>query len=109
MCYSRIIKAYIAYHFRHNPKWLPKTVDNETPKHICEFITQKCGLKEKGFEGRKVLLVPAPVWYTSSLTCLLQQYSTAISTRAALTFWYRSIRPHESVTEWRYDPIADVW
>jgi hypothetical protein len=50
----RIIKAYIAYHLRRNSKWLPKIVNHETPKHICEFITQKCGSKEKGFEGRKV-------------------------------------------------------
>ena len=52
----RIIKAYITYHLRRNSKWLPKIVNHETPKHICEFITQKCGLKEKGFEGRKVTL-----------------------------------------------------
>jgi hypothetical protein len=50
----RITKAYIAYHLRRNSKWLPKVVSCETPKHICEFITQKCGPKEKGFEGRKV-------------------------------------------------------
>lgn len=52
----RIIKAYIAYHLCRNSKWLPKIVNHETPKHICEFIIQKCGLKEKGFEGWKVTL-----------------------------------------------------
>ncbi|KAF8224015.1 hypothetical protein L208DRAFT_1425908 [Tricholoma matsutake] len=52
----QIIKAYIAYHLCHNLKWLPKIVNHETPKHICEFITQKCGSKEKGFEGQKVHL-----------------------------------------------------
>ena len=51
---SRIIRAYVAYHLRRNSKWPPKVVSYKTPKHICEFITQKCGLKEKGFEGRKV-------------------------------------------------------
>jgi hypothetical protein len=108
----RIVKAYIAYHLRHNSKWLPKIVSHETPKHhdICEFITHKCGPKEKGFEGRKVCMqqyisrlhLHISIWFTI-------QYSTAISTRAALTFWYRSIRPHESVSEWRYDPKNDVW
>lgn len=52
---ARIIRAYIAYHLRRNPKWLANAVNLDTPGHICEFITQKCGQKEKGFEGRKVL------------------------------------------------------
>ncbi|KAJ7022551.1 hypothetical protein C8F04DRAFT_1194377 [Mycena alexandri] len=53
------------------------------------FITQKCGPIQDGFEGRK--------------------YSTAVSTRAALTMWYRSIRPNESLTEWRLDPTTNTW
>ncbi|KAF8224365.1 hypothetical protein L208DRAFT_1425813 [Tricholoma matsutake] len=52
---TEIIKAYIAYHLCQNLKWLPKIINHETPKHICEFITQKCGSKEKGFEGQKIL------------------------------------------------------
>ncbi|KAF5383851.1 hypothetical protein D9615_003799 [Tricholomella constricta] len=76
LLHSRIIKAYIAYHLRRNPKWSPKDVNSKTPNH------------DKGFEGRK--------------------YATAISTRTALTFWYRTIRPNESVSEWRYDSSSNI-
>jgi hypothetical protein len=54
----RIIKAYITYHLHCNSQWLPHIVSHETPKHICEFITHKCGPKEKGFEGQKVCVTP---------------------------------------------------
>ncbi|KZP28635.1 hypothetical protein FIBSPDRAFT_927421 [Athelia psychrophila] len=80
----RIAKAYIMYHRLRNPTWDAKAVTVQTPYHIREFITQKCGPKEQNFEGKK--------------------FSTAVSTRAALTYWYRSIRPNESTTEWRHDP-----
>ena len=50
----RITKAYITYHLRQNPKWMPKAVTKETPADICKFITKKCGPKEKGYEGHKV-------------------------------------------------------
>ncbi|KAJ7884742.1 hypothetical protein B0H14DRAFT_2564146 [Mycena olivaceomarginata] len=49
----------------------------------------KCGEKAKDCEGKK--------------------YATAVSTRAALTYWYRTIRPNESVTEWRIDSKTGEW
>ncbi|KAJ7023433.1 hypothetical protein C8F04DRAFT_1271362 [Mycena alexandri] len=85
----RIIRHYFTYHLRRNKKWDPKQVDEQTPRDIATFITQKCGPIQDGFQGRK--------------------YSTAVSTRAALTMWYRSIRPNESLTEWRLDPTTNTW
>ncbi|KAJ7137296.1 hypothetical protein C8R46DRAFT_817303, partial [Mycena filopes] len=85
----RIIRHYFTFHLRRNKKWNPKQVDEQTPRDIATFITQKCGPIEDGFEGKK--------------------YSTAVSTRAALTMWYRSIRPNESLTEWRLDPATNTW
>ncbi|GLB45891.1 hypothetical protein LshimejAT787_3600030 [Lyophyllum shimeji] len=79
-----ITKHYIAFCKRRDPNWDPLRVDWRTLHDIRDFITQKCGSKEEGCEGRK--------------------YSTAVSTRAALTFWYKTIRPHESVSEWRHEP-----
>ncbi|KAF7973323.1 hypothetical protein HWV62_15573 [Athelia sp. TMB] len=79
----RITKAYITYHRQRKPNWDAKAVTPQTPYDIREFITHKCGAKEDGFEGKK--------------------FATAVSTRAALTFWYRSVRPNESVSEWRQD------
>ncbi|KIM71546.1 hypothetical protein PILCRDRAFT_16976 [Piloderma croceum F 1598] len=79
----RIIKAYITFHMKRNLKWDAKEVSSQTPHDIRVFITQKCGAKEDGFEGRK--------------------FSTAVSTRAALTFWYRNVRPNESAAEWRQE------
>ncbi|KAG1803881.1 uncharacterized protein HD556DRAFT_1484503 [Suillus plorans] len=77
----RIIKAYITFHMKRTPNWDPKVVTRNTPYDVRMFITQKCGPKADGYEGRK--------------------FSTAISTQAALTLWYRSVRPSESVVEWR--------
>ena len=54
---SRIIKAYIAFHLKLDPNWDAKTVTQKTPYHVREFITQKCGSHEAGFEGRKVWMV----------------------------------------------------
>ncbi|KAJ7788483.1 hypothetical protein B0H14DRAFT_3576850 [Mycena olivaceomarginata] len=34
------------------------------------------------------------------------KYATAVSTRAALTYWYRTVRPNESVSEWRVDTLT---
>ncbi|KZP09787.1 hypothetical protein FIBSPDRAFT_685798, partial [Athelia psychrophila] len=85
----RIAKAYINYHRQRKPTWDAKAVTGQTPRDITEFITYKCGPKEEGFEGKK--------------------FSTAVSTRAALTFWYRSIRPNESTTEWRCDQKTGEW
>lgn len=36
------------------------------------------------------------------------QFATAVSIRAALTLWYRNLRPSESVVEWRVDE-AGTW
>ncbi|KAJ7735849.1 hypothetical protein DFH07DRAFT_753682, partial [Mycena maculata] len=77
----RIVKAYIAFHMRKDSKWEAKQVSSATPGHITQFIIHKCGEKAEGCEGKK--------------------FATAVSTRAALTYWYRTIRPNESVTEWR--------
>ncbi|KAJ6603241.1 hypothetical protein DFH09DRAFT_810307, partial [Mycena vulgaris] len=85
----RIIRHYIAWHLRRTKKWDPKRVDKQTPHDMAAFITQKCGPVAEGFEGRK--------------------YSTAVSTRAALTMWYRSIRPNESLIEWGYDSATNAW
>ncbi|KAJ7164608.1 hypothetical protein C8R43DRAFT_1166537 [Mycena crocata] len=79
----RIVKVYIAFHMRKDPDWDANKVSASTPGHITQFIIHKCGDKARGGEGKK--------------------YATAVSTRAALTFWYRSIRPNESVSEWRMD------
>ncbi|KAJ7240214.1 hypothetical protein C8J57DRAFT_1245432 [Mycena rebaudengoi] len=85
----RIICHFVTFNLRRDPKWDPKRVDEQTPRDITAFITQKCGPVEEGFEGRK--------------------YSTAVSSRAALTMWYRSIRPNESLTEWRLDSGSNTW
>jgi hypothetical protein len=37
------------------------------------------------------------------------QYSTAVSTRAALTMWYRGLQPNESTAEWRLNPATNTW
>ncbi|KAK6996187.1 hypothetical protein R3P38DRAFT_3329648 [Favolaschia claudopus] len=79
----RIVKSYIGFQMRKNPKWDAKKVDSTTPSDITSFIIHKCGEKEKGCEGKK--------------------YSTAVSARAALTYWYETLRPNESVTEWRIE------
>ncbi|KAJ7450707.1 hypothetical protein B0H11DRAFT_1612766, partial [Mycena galericulata] len=85
----RIIRHYLTFHLRRNSAWDAKRVDEQTPRDIAAFITQKCGPVEEGFEGRK--------------------YSTAVSTRAAITMWYRSLRPDESLTEWRFDSVTNTW
>ncbi|KAK6988517.1 hypothetical protein R3P38DRAFT_3332034 [Favolaschia claudopus] len=73
----RIIKHCITFHLRRNKNWDAKQVDDKTPHDITAFITQKCG-----------------------------PYSTAVSTRAALTMWYKNLRPNESLTEWRLDGVT---
>ncbi|KAG6905051.1 hypothetical protein DXG01_005380 [Tephrocybe rancida] len=84
----RIIKHYIAFCKHCDGNWDPTRVDSKTPHDIRDFITQKCGTKEEGCEGRR--------------------FSTAVSTHAALTFWYRTLRPNESVCEWRHDLVTDI-
>ncbi|KAJ7877708.1 hypothetical protein B0H14DRAFT_2295908, partial [Mycena olivaceomarginata] len=82
----RIVKHYIAFHMRKNPDWEAMKVKTTTPSDITAFIIHKCGEKAKGCEGKK--------------------YATAVSTRAALTYWYRTVRPNESVSEWRVDTLS---
>ncbi|KAJ7659533.1 hypothetical protein B0H17DRAFT_1145280 [Mycena rosella] len=36
-------------------------------------------------------------------------YSTAVSTRAALILWYRTVRTNESTIEWRMDEDTKAW
>ncbi|KAF8477798.1 hypothetical protein DFH94DRAFT_604144, partial [Russula ochroleuca] len=86
--HAQIVKHYITFHQLRDGSWDPKSVTRNTPQHICEFITKKCGPIEKGYEGKKV--------------------SNSISTRAALTFWYHIIRPNESVAEWRIDQETGI-
>ncbi|KAH9962507.1 hypothetical protein BGW80DRAFT_1545551, partial [Lactifluus volemus] len=84
----RIIKHYINFHRSRDSTWDPLRVYWKTPHDICDFITFKCGSKEEGCEGRK--------------------YATAVSTRAALTFWYKTTHPNESVSEWQYDSKTGI-
>ncbi|KAG1858356.1 hypothetical protein DFJ58DRAFT_840397 [Suillus subalutaceus] len=86
--HARIIKAYIVFHKQRNAEWGPTTITRQTPYDIRAFITHKCGEKDKGYEGKK--------------------FSTAVSTRAALSYWYWHCRPNESVTEWRCDEKTSV-
>lgn len=55
--YRSIAKAYINYHRQRKPTWDAKAVTGQTPRDITEFITYKCGPKEEGFEGKKVLFL----------------------------------------------------
>ncbi|KAJ7795378.1 hypothetical protein B0H14DRAFT_2620969 [Mycena olivaceomarginata] len=77
------VTHYIAFHMRKNPEWEAMKVKITTPSDITAFIIHKCGEKAKGCEGKK--------------------YATAVSTRAALTYWYRTIRPNESDMHNLYD------
>ncbi|KAG1775337.1 hypothetical protein EV702DRAFT_973228, partial [Suillus placidus] len=90
--HARIIKAYIVFHTQRNTEWDATAVTHQTPYDIRAFITQKCGEKGKGYEGKQICISQA-----------LNQFSTAVSTCAALSYWYRHCRPNESVTEWRCD------
>jgi hypothetical protein len=106
----RIVKAYITFHMKRNPKWDPKEVSSQTPHDIRVFITHKCGAKEDNCEGRKVSAFLAVAGMGNAADKILHpQFSTAISTRAALTFWYRNVRPNESAAEWRHDPNTGIW
>lgn len=64
-------------------------------------------------QRRKVLKAKRYVsfnnWWCFLMSYLCAQFATAISTRAALTFWYRSVRPHESTAEWRFDVSTGIW
>ncbi|KAJ7798357.1 hypothetical protein B0H14DRAFT_3545100 [Mycena olivaceomarginata] len=87
--HTRIVKAYIAFHMRKDPEWYAKRSDRRDAGTYYTVYHPKCGEKAKGCEGKK--------------------YATAVSTRAALTYWYRTIRPNESVTEWRIDSKTGEW
>jgi len=101
-----IVQAFVTFMLQRDPDWQPD-VTAQSPWHVCLFITKKCGPVADGCEGKKV--------YISHLSRLLPcieyylQFSTAISTRAALTYFYKSLRPDESVTEWRVDKDTNQW
>ncbi|KAJ7804170.1 hypothetical protein B0H14DRAFT_3486571 [Mycena olivaceomarginata] len=84
----RILKHYFIFHLRRNKDWDANRVDEQTPWDIAAFITQKCG----------------PVAEDTAYP-----YSTAVSTRAALTMWYWGLWPNESTAEWRLDPATNTW
>ncbi|KAF8549923.1 hypothetical protein OG21DRAFT_1382988, partial [Imleria badia] len=82
----RIIKAFLTFHLKCTPGWDPKVITRQTPYDIRLFITHKCGPKSEGYEGRK--------------------YSTAISTRAALTLWFHTLCPQERVDKWTVHEVT---
>ncbi|KAJ7826718.1 hypothetical protein B0H14DRAFT_3722314 [Mycena olivaceomarginata] len=90
----RILKHYFIFHLRRNKDWDANRVDEQTPRDIAAFITQNVARLQK------VLREERPVEFIHLLKCYLidtaYQYSTAVSTRAALTMWYRGLRPNES-------------
>ncbi|KAL1758035.1 hypothetical protein FB107DRAFT_259286, partial [Schizophyllum commune] len=87
----RIAKAFMAFHIARDPTFRPEEVSEATPQRITEFITYKCGSPDKGGQGKK--------------------FATAVSTRAALTYYYCHLpgRENESVTEWRRDEVTGKW
>ena len=48
------IKGFFAYWIKRDEGFDPTQVDERTPYFITTYMTQKCGEKEKGFEGLKV-------------------------------------------------------
>ncbi|KAL5485569.1 hypothetical protein ACEPAI_8212 [Sanghuangporus weigelae] len=76
----RIISNYIAYHRKRNCNWNPTAVTATTPHDIVLFLTFKCGPKDQGFQGNK--------------------YATAVSTRAAITYWYLLLNPNADRVGW---------
>ncbi|THH03180.1 hypothetical protein EW145_g6463, partial [Phellinidium pouzarii] len=63
--------------------WNPISVMKDTPKDIVLFIAHKCGPSEQGCDGKK--------------------FATAVSSRAALSYWYGAIHPNESLSTWKVD------
>jgi len=101
-----IIQTFVTYMLQRNPNWKPD-VTAQLPWVVHLFITKKCGPVADGCEGKKVII--------SHLSRLLPyidyylQFATAVSTRAALTYFYKSLRPDESVTEWCVDKDTNQW
>ena len=54
---NRIIKAYITFHMKQDPKRDAKAVTRQTPYNVQAFITQKCSPVEVGYEGSKVCVM----------------------------------------------------
>ncbi|EKM48007.1 uncharacterized protein PHACADRAFT_203375 [Phanerochaete carnosa HHB-10118-sp] len=81
--HMRVAKHYITYHKKHNPQWDEKAITPNTPNDIRVYIQEKCGSKSNGYQGCR--------------------YATAISIRAALTYWYKHVRKIEDTSEWRVD------
>ncbi|GJE98264.1 hypothetical protein PsYK624_144900 [Phanerochaete sordida] len=81
--HQRDVKQYIVYHLKRDPKWNAKAVSKDTPHHIRMFIQYKCGPVDQGYKGCR--------------------YATAVSIRAALTYWYRHVQKIHDTSEWRVD------
>jgi hypothetical protein len=81
-----------------NPDW-KAVVHPDSPYDVRSFITKKCGPVTDNCEGRKVSKATNSRMYS----CI------AISIRAALTFFYKSLRPDESVLEWHIDHVSGTW
>ncbi|KAF8464703.1 hypothetical protein JB92DRAFT_2775027, partial [Gautieria morchelliformis] len=78
----RIVRAFVKFMLEGNPNWTPE-VNSQSPFDVRSFITKKCGPIADGCEGKK--------------------FATAVSIRAALTYFYKTLHPEENVTEWRVD------
>ncbi|KIK94861.1 hypothetical protein PAXRUDRAFT_781159 [Paxillus rubicundulus Ve08.2h10] len=74
---------HVARIARHTARWDPKVITRQTPYDIQLFIMHKYGPKSDGYEGQK--------------------YTTTISTCAALTLWFHTLRPQERMDEWVID------
>ncbi|KAF8492663.1 hypothetical protein JB92DRAFT_3147445 [Gautieria morchelliformis] len=77
-----IVRAFVKFMLEENPNWTPE-VNSQSPFEVRSFITKQCGPIADGCEGKK--------------------FATAVSIRAALTYFYKTLRPEENVTEWRVD------
>ncbi|KAH8112978.1 hypothetical protein DFH11DRAFT_189018 [Phellopilus nigrolimitatus] len=82
--YRRIICDYImTMRTMKGIRWNPVITTRDTPKDIVLMIAHKCGPIESRCEGKK--------------------FATAVSTRAALSYWYGAVRPGESTSTWTVD------
>ncbi|KIJ47823.1 hypothetical protein M422DRAFT_248397 [Sphaerobolus stellatus SS14] len=75
----RIIGAFVKFMLEQDPKWTASMTRN-SPYDVHLFITKKCASPSEGGEGKK--------------------FPTAVSIQAALTYFYKSLRSDESVSEW---------
>jgi hypothetical protein len=87
-----------------NADWKAE-VTQKSPEDVRLFITKKCASPSDGGEGRKV----SAALISKTMITNLWQYATAVSIRAALSYFYKSLRPNESTTEWRVDYATNIW